>query len=317
MTQPAGSAFLMAYFHPEEHSDGQQIRFAVSGVDDACTWTPLNDGLPVVRTEIGERGARDPFLIRDESRDRFILIATDLRVQSSDDWDRAVRRGSQGILVWESPDLLTWSGPQLRPISPADAGNTWAPKAFWSKQKGCWVVIWASALYGDHPAASPHQRLLAADTRDFITFINRRTYLDPGHDVIDATFLQTQDGWYRFSANAQAPGTPADIGHHIFVELGRDLEDPAFRSVTVDLGRAQLVHAEGPAVFRTPGSDTAYLLMDEFGLRGYQLFSADVKDIGASRWHHLSDAELPPNARHGSVIPITIRERDALLGKRW
>lgn len=303
------TAFLMAYFRPEQEPDGEQIRFAVSESGDPTSWTPLSGGRPILRTTIGEQGARDPFLVR--TGDGVVVLATDLRVHPHEDWDRAVRHGSRDLLVWHSPDLVVWSGPELVRVSPDGAGNTWAPKAFWSARRGAWVVIWASAIYSEgRRTEAAHQRLLASTTTDFRRFSEPWTYLDPGHDVIDASFLVEGDHWFRFSANAQGPDHPADRGHHIFVELGTDLEDPRFRPQIVDLGKPELVHAEGPAPFTDPATGRHYLLMDEHGIRGYRLFAAD--DLVAGRWHEVPDAKLPPQARHGSVIPISDDERDLL-----
>lgn len=51
--------------------------------------------------------------------------------------------------------------------------------------------------------------------------------------------------------------------------------------------------------------------VDEFGLRGYQLFSTG--DLATAEWEHLPGADLPDGARHGSVLAITADERARLL----
>lgn len=43
--------------------DGEQVYFAISR--DGLHYTDLNDGNPVLISDIGEMGARDPFIIRD------------------------------------------------------------------------------------------------------------------------------------------------------------------------------------------------------------------------------------------------------------
>lgn len=309
MTIPV--AYLMAYFTPDD-DDGEQIRLAVSDVDDPTRWSSLNDGRPILTTTVGEHGARDPFLLWDPRRERYVIIATDLRTHHDGDWARAVRHGSTGILVWESRDLETWTGPHRREIAPPGAGNTWAPKAFFDD--GLWHVIWAAAVYApdDDRTDAAHQRLYSATTTDFHQFTAPQVYLDPGHDVIDATFLQDGETWYRFSANAHAPGNPAHVGHHIFMEKGHALNDPEFVPVAVDIGKPELERGEGPSVFTGP-DDQAYLLIDEFGGRGYQLFTTSRAELPSGSWTHVPGASLPANARHGSVITIPIEQRDALL----
>lgn len=307
--------FLLAYFRSEAEPDGEQIRFAVSGPGQPTGWTPLRGGRPMLTSEVGESGVRDPFLLRDERRDRFVLLATDLRIGPDGDWARATRWGSRSIVVWESHDLVDWGAPRLVPVAPPGAGNAWAPKAFWSTERDAWLVFWASALYadGDERRAGSHQRILMSETADFRNFGEPEVYLDAGHDVIDATFLSDATGWYRFSANAQVPGGAADLGNHIFEEVGTGLLDPAYRPLVVDIGRDVLARAEGPAVCSHPSGSPHYLLADEFGLRGYHLFRTE--DLRTGRWEHVPDAGLPLGARHGSILPIDADEAAGLLAE--
>ncbi|MBB2947322.1 hypothetical protein FB565_007090 [Actinoplanes lutulentus] len=304
-------AYLLVYFKPEFTPDGEQVRFAVSGIDDPTTWTELNGGQPILVSDVGERGVRDPFLIRDTRTGRFIVIGTDLRVFPDQDWKRATRSGSRSVVVWESADLISWSRPALVEVSPPGAGNTWAPKAFWSPARAAWLMIWASALYDDAESPEQHQRLLAAQTGDFRAFTPAEIYHDPGHTVIDATFLADGDDWYRFSADSLGAGPTEGRGEHILMERGTALEDPAYVTVVEDIGKPELRHAEGPAVFAGPSGDCWYLLIDENGHRGYQLYRTDV--LASGRWERQTSAVLPVDARHGSVLPITLAERERLL----
>lgn len=309
----ADERFLLAYFRSEEEPDGEQVRFAVSAPEAPVEWRPLRGGAPMLASAVGERGVRDPFILRDERRGRFVVLATDLRVGVDGDWPRATRRGSRGIVIWESADLTSWGEPRLAPIAPPEAGNAWAPKAFWSEERARWLVFWASALYAadDDRAAGTHQRILMSETSDFRTFGDAEVYLDLGHDVIDVTFLEDGRRWYRFSANAHTPGGSPDLGNHLFEEVGTALLDPSFRPLAIDIGRDVLARAEGPAVCSHPSGRQHYLLADEFGLTGYNLFRTD--DLTTGSWEHVPDAQLPPGARHGSILALTSHEAERLL----
>ena len=312
------TSFLLAYFLSEQQPDGEQVRFAVSDGPEPVRWTPLHGGRPVITSSIGERGIRDPFLLRDEVSGRFVLIGTDLRTWPDHDWDRAVRFGSRSIVVAESSDLVRWSAPRLQPVAPPEAGNTWAPKAFWSAERECWLVFWASALFDpadETRADGSYQRILVAETRDFRSFGASRTHLDLGHDVIDLTFLEHAGTWYRFSANAHARERTPELGHHIFEERGPALDEPEFDPFVIDIGKQAMRRAEGPAVAKSPVEDRWFLLADEFGLRGYQLFDTD--DLAGGSWRHRTDAVLPDGARHGSLLAITDQERRRLLDAEW
>lgn len=310
----AGSALVLAYFLPGEREDGERVRLAVSDGPDPLRWTAVDDARPVVASAVGERGMRDPFLLRDEARGLFVMLATDLRTWPDEDWDRAVRHGSRGILVAESPDLVTWSAPRLVRVAPPGAGNAWAPKAFRDDGTGEWLVVWASALYeeGDDRGTAAHQRLLSARTRDFATFSPARIALDTGRDVIDATYLRHGDRVLRFTVEDASGGDGPPLGSAITCEVGDSLEG-RFSLVTRGIGSPDLVRGEGPSVFPSPGGDTTWMLVDEFGLRGYQLLESADPLTGV--WRHRADAALPPDARHGSVIAVTAEEAAPLRGR--
>src|SRR5690349_11184050 len=130
-----GVRVLLAYFLGEGRGDGEQVRFALSTDESLRKWRDLPGTIP---SSVGERGIRDPFVLRDAGRRRFVLLGTDLRGWPLDDWERAVTRGSRSILISESSDLVSWSTPRLVPLAPEAAGNAWAPKAFWDSGRASW-----------------------------------------------------------------------------------------------------------------------------------------------------------------------------------
>ncbi|WP_022877460.1 glycoside hydrolase family 43 protein [Microbacterium sp. B19] len=308
--------YLFAYFVNGSDADAEQVRFAVSHDATAKGWTPLRAGAPVLRSTVGERGVRDPFLTRDPRTGRVHLLATDLHAAVGDAeggaWDRAVRHGSRSIVVWSSDDLVRWTPPHLATIAPAEAGNAWAPKAFWRPDLGGWSVFYASALYpeGDARARERHQRVLSVETTDFREFSAPRTFLDPGHDVIDVTFVEFGGRLHRFSADSLTD-VPDEKWRFVSHEVGTAIDDPDFAVVRRDLGRPELERAEGPAPFPALDGSVLFLLLDEFEKRGCQLFRSD--DPPSGRWEHVPDAGLPEGARHGSVLPITTVEAERLL----
>ena len=88
--------------------DGEQIYFAIS--KDGLHYKDLNGGNPILISDIGELGARDPFIIRDVwNPSHFYLIATDLRIANGKGWDVAQYAGSKSLLIWESEDLINWT----------------------------------------------------------------------------------------------------------------------------------------------------------------------------------------------------------------
>ena len=44
----------------------------------------------------------------------FFLIATDLDINADGfSWDEVTRRGSRGLVIWKSTDLVSWGEPWL------------------------------------------------------------------------------------------------------------------------------------------------------------------------------------------------------------
>ena len=126
--------YLYAFFK-RESADGEQIYFALSEANDALRFDDLNGGKPVLYSTLGECGVRYPHIVRSPEGDRFYLLATDLRLYVSRDWDRHQRRGSRSIMVWESTDLVNWGEGRLVEVAPPEAGNTWAPEAVWDPEQ--------------------------------------------------------------------------------------------------------------------------------------------------------------------------------------
>ena len=188
------TGYLFAHFIGEQ-KDGEQIYFALSR--DGLHWQDLNKGKPVLRSEIGEKGARDPFLIRSpweggDGKGKYYLIATDLRIEAGKGWERAQYAGSRDILVWESEDLVKWEGPTAHTIGVDGAGCVWAPEAIYDEDKDAILVFWASMV-------EKKQRIYAAYTKDFKQFTEPFLFLEKENHVIDSTIIHTAEGYYRYT----------------------------------------------------------------------------------------------------------------------
>ena len=306
-------AFLFAYFCSEGEPDGEQVRFAVSEPGDPLRYIPLNAGAPLLVSNVGEQGVRDPFLVRSALTGSFHLLATDLRAHGQD-WENAVRHGSRSILVWDSPDLMDWTGPRLVELMGPEAGNTWAPEAFFDDESGTYVVFWASSLYQDPGHADPsYHRMMYSTTADFVTFSEPAVYLDRGHSVIDSTMIEHDGHIYRFTKDERERSGSGPNSKFIFQERGESVLDPEYFPVREGIGSGAMEHGEGPIALQAPDGGGWYLFLDEFGRRGYMAFHS--ADIAAGTWEPVEDAVLPPGARHGSVLPITLAEREHLLGR--
>jgi hypothetical protein len=328
--------YAFSYFAGESTDDGEKIYMATSKGNDPLDYDELNDGRPVLSSQYGTRGLRDPFLIRSHEGDRFFLLATDLKAYPAVDFGEAQETGSTYIEVWESTDLVHWSDQRHIKVSSDFAGNTWAPEAFYDEDAGEYVVYWASALYPTTDTAgrditTQYQRMMYATTRDFVSFSEPRPWVDvkrgAGRGMIDATVVKDGDTYYRVIKD-EASMTPrqersTDLRAVVTGSLPTTTSSPGWQLVRERVGVGQpnpwggtFTNGEGPTVFRdNEVDDRWYMFIDQpsyHGGRGYLAFRTD--DIGSGTWTSVPEAALPSSPRHGTVVPVTQAELDTLRG---
>lgn len=327
-------AYAFAYFAGESTDDGERIYFAASRGDDPLDYDRLNDGRPVLSSTLGEKGLRDPFLIRSPEGDRFYLLATDLKIFGGNNFGTAQQTGSKALMIWESTDLVHWSDQRMVKVSSDFAGNTWAPEAFYDEEAGEYVVYWASALYPTTDSAgrdinTSYQRMMYATTRDFVTFSEPQVWVDvkrgTGRGMIDATVVKDGGTYYRVIKD-EASMTPrqersTDLRATVTGSLPTTTSTPGWQLVKEKVGIGQpnpwggtFTGGEGPTVFRdNDDPDRWYMLIDQpsyHGGQGYLAFRTD--DIASGSWTSVPSADLPSSPRHGTVIPVTQAELDTL-----
>ncbi|MEU0075724.1 family 43 glycosylhydrolase [Streptomyces sp. NPDC006332] len=304
--------YMFSYFTGEGTSDGEQLYSALSKGNDPLKWRELNGGKPVLTSTLGEKGLRDPFIIRSPEGDKFYQIATDLRIYGNGDWDASQRTGSKSLMVWESTDLVHWTDQRLVRVSPDSAGNTWAPEAFYDAERGEYVVFWASKLYDNAThSGDTYNRMMYATTRDFYTFSEPKVWIDRGYSVIDSTMIQHDGTYYRLSKDERNNTSSTPNSKFIFEEKSDSILNPSWDPVAEGIGKGAMNAAEGPLVFKSNTEEKWYAFLDEFGGRGYLPF--ETTDLASGRWTASTGYDLPAKPRHGTVLPVTQAEYDRLL----
>ena len=314
----AFEGYAFAYFTGDSRA-GENIFLAASEGNNALSWTELNNEQPILTSTQGTKGLRDPFLIRSHEGDVFYLLATDLSIGSGTSWGDAVRKGSLYLEVWESKDLKTWSQQRHVKVSPDNAGNTWAPEAYYDTEIGEYVVFWASSLYAENDpnhTGNSYHRMLYVTTRDFVTFSEPVVWQDDGRARIDSTVIKEGDAYFRFTKDEGASGTGcADIIQERSTSLRATLS--SWTRVAACIGRnAGTSAVEGPTSFKANPNDVNgqkfYLFVDEYSGRGY--IPLETPDIANPSWKVSASYKLPTSPRHGTVVPVTAKELAALRG---
>ena len=298
---PAG--YLFATFKGEQTPLTEQIYFATSR--DGREWSALNNGEPVLVTTLGEKGARDPYLLRSHDGKKFFLIATDLSINLNRNWGRAVREGSRSILVWESADLVNWSAPRLVKVAPDDAGCTWAPEAIYDEENGDYLVFWASTTRRDNFAK---HRIWAARTADFVTFGEPFVFIEKPTTVIDTTIVREGEAYYRFTKDEKHKA--------ITMETAPRLSGPWTDVPGFNLGR--LVGYEGPQIYQLepagPDKPAVWSLILDFYSKGQGYQPWTTSRLAGGDFQPAQGFKFPFKFRHGSVLPLTDAELRRLEG---
>lgn len=314
--------YFMGYFKGENIADGEQIMFATSNGNTALDWTGLTGGRPSLISQLGDQGLRDPHIVRSPDGDTFYMIATDLNWY--DQGGYAIN-DTQHIEVFESNDLVHWTPQRHVKVAPDDAGNAFAPESLWVEEIGAYAVFWAQSLWDDpvNRTGQGNAQMWYNTTRDFQTFSEPRVWQDPFPlSRIDTTAIKVGEEYYRFTKN-EAGNAGSDVFSEKHTEfLDSDIED--WELLAPALGRTTWAPDqgyEGPIVFRANPGDTAcpdqfYLWADRYtNGGGYQ--AACSEDIEAPTWDAreitMTNAGVP-RPRHGTVIPITLREWNDIRG---
>ena len=297
----ASGGSLFVTFKGERTPMTEQIYFALS--KDGRNWEPLNGGEPALISQIGEKGVRDPYLLRSPDGNRFFLIATDLSIHNHPNWKRAVEGGSKSIVIWESNDLVHWSEPRLAPVAPDDAGCTWAPEAVFDEDTRDYLTFWASTTKRDHFAK---HRIWAARTSDFKTFSKPFVYIEKPTTTIDTDIVRSDGKYYRFTKDEKFKA--------ITMEVATKLSGPW--SDVPGFSLALLRGYEGPECYLVePASGgkppTWCLILDRYSKgTGYQPFI--THDLASGKFEPGEGFSFPFLFRHGSILPVSSAEYERL-----
>ncbi len=294
-------AYLFTYFTSGESGDKEHIWFSLS--DDGLHWTDIGSEEPILTSELGTKGIRDPFMVYDEKLKKYFLIATDL-LAISNDWEAFTTIGSRCIRVWESEDLIHWSDERLCEVGIPDAGCVWAPETIYCKEKDMWFVFFASNVREDGEEERK-QRIYGTFTKDFKEFTPTFKFIDGETSLIDTNIVWDNGMYYRF--------TKDETNKLIILEKCDTLVGKEYEKIYSETFE-NFFGLEGPEAYFLEEMGKWCVIADQYhGNRGYIPFITD--DLASGVYTQLSPDQYDfgkQKKRHGGVLKIPQSVADEL-----
>lgn len=294
-------AYLFVHFTSEE-KDSESIYFAVS--EDGLHYKDIGGKEPVIKTLLGSKGIRDPFIVFDENKKKYFIIATDLNT-SDGDWDRAANRGSRSLFVWESLDLINWTDERLIEVGVSGAGCVWAPEAVYCREKEAWFVFWASNVR-EEGESEAKQRIYGSFTKDFREFTPAFKYIERETNVIDTDIVWENGYYYRFSKD--------ETNKVIILEKSRDLVKGPFEDV-YSKTLSETFGVEGPEAYYLDDQQKWCLIVDRYATNGGYM-PLLTKELASGEFEALAEDDYDlglRKKRHGGIIRITAEQMQGLI----
>ena len=290
------SAYLFAYFTGNS-GDQEAIRFALS--DDGYEFKALNKNNPIISSSAisSTGGVRDPHILRGENSD-YYMVVTDM--VSALGWS-----SNRAMVLLKSYNITDWQSsvvniPNTYPEYAA-ADRVWAPQTIYDSAVGKYMVYFAmrlgSADYDKIYYAYVNDRFTGFESAPQVLFENN------GKSVIDADIVY-QGGKYHLFFKTEGSGNGIKKAVSENLTSGYVLYDKYLQSTTAAV--------EGGCVYRMYNTDKWMLIYDMYTSGAYQ-FTESMNLINFSVSSDVPSFDFTP--RHGTVIPVTSEEKQALLTK--
>jgi hypothetical protein len=299
------AGYLFAYFTGNAQAD-EQLHFALSEGDTPFTFKALNGDKPVLLSgEISEMGGiRDPYLMRGEDG-MFYMALTDMA--SSKGWT-----SNRGIILSKSTNLLDWTHSRinfrvafgLRDARFSTVNRAWAPQIIWDPAERKYMVYLSVAneqwdnkvIEGQLPLTFYY----AYANSDFTALeaVPKQFY---EISEIDADICAFNGKYFMFYKTENA-------GNNIAMAVSDKLTGP-YVMVNNHVDKTES-EAEGCGTYRLYNTGAYVLMYDVYDAGRYEFTTTE--DFVNFK---LVTSSLNFHPRHGSVIPVTRQEMDALKAK--
>ncbi len=305
--------YLFTFF---PSNNDENLYYAYS--DDGFNYTVLNNGQKVMASDTVaiKKGIRDPHILRGADGKTFYMVATDMR--SAEGW-----ASNRGIVLYKSTDMIHWQHstvhfPTRFPDGWSSVTRVWAPEVIWDANyqnadgtKGRYLVYF-SLLTSDDGTCTYDKVYYCYANDDFTDLLDYpQHFYDRGSATIDADIVYDEtDRLYHMIYKNEGSG---GIMHVTAETLTPAPGQPSGSQWSAPTGSVQQtnVAVEGGGIFRLIGENTWVVMYDCYGSGYYQFCTTtDWKKFTLKAQTATSGAFTP---RHGTVIPITVSEYNALI----
>jgi len=233
---------------------------------------------------------------------------------------------SPDINFWASDDLITWKKysnyvPDLKTVP--DYSKTLprigAPKLFFDKSTSQFLLTWHTPHdLGKTDLPEPYwasQRTLFVTSKDLKTFSAPPRKLFPWDmATIDVTLAQVDGTYYAILKDERYPTLDWTTGKTIRISRAKDVEGPYSTpgpSISPNF-------REAPALIPSPNGKAWYLYYEQYPGVAYGLSVAASLDgpwfqVAGNQRPDWDKFYVPPKVRHGSMLPISRAQYDALV----
>lgn len=287
--------YLFAYFTGNSGNQ-EAIRFALS--DDGFAYKALNKNNPVIASAAisSTGGIRDPHILRGEND--YYMVATDM--VSAQGW-----ASNRAMVLLKSKNLVDWTSAVVNIPKTytafAAADRVWAPQTIYDPSVGKYMVYWAMRL-----GPSDIDKIYYAYANPSFTALEtvpEVLYAYGSKAAIDADIV-LKDGVYHLFFKTEGSGNGIKSAVSNTLTGTYVLRDKYLQATTAAV--------EGGCVFRLIGSNTWVFMYDMYTSGKYQFTtSTDLQTFAVASTP--SSFDFTP--RHGTVIPITATEKQALNAK--
>ena len=292
------ASYLFAYFNGNTQSQ-EQICFALS--DDGFNYTPLNGGSPIIiSADIADKKAvRDPHILRGEDG-YFYMVVTDMK--SSEGWS-----SNDGLVLLRSANLLDWTHTAID--FPTEWPNrfdrdaltqVWAPQTIYDPEAEQYMVYYSIGEVDEH-----YKIYYSYANEDFTELTEPQLLYDHEANTIDADIVWN-DGLYHMFFKTEGDGDGIQKATATTLRGEWTAGGKYLQQTTVAV--------EGSCAFKLIDSDEWVLMYDCYNNGYYEYCTSSDLESFTYKCRSTNTANYTP--RHGTVIPITMAEKLALM-KKW